>query len=146
MRQIGSLQATLLRLLRERGGWHRGCGWVWDSPSKTEAILKALVERGKATVDNEGKSPFYCAVDYATVPQNQSALAGDHAMAKNLSTPKNMDRAASDSAPGGMKKLDPAPGGGMIRSISGPSIHAKNPGGNLKNNTGVDEKATVQSP
>lgn len=66
-------------------------------------------------------------------------------MAKNLSTPKSMDRAASDSAPGGMKKMDPAPGGGMTRNISGPSIHNKNTGGDLKNNTGVDKGTSVES-
>lgn len=67
-------------------------------------------------------------------------------MAKNLATPKSMDRSASDSTPSGMRKMDPAPGGGMIRSIKGPAINVTNTGGDLKNNTGVDKGTSVESP
>lgn len=66
-------------------------------------------------------------------------------MAKNVSTPKSMDRAASDSAPGGMKKLDPAPRGTLTTNIKGPSIHTTNKGGDLKNNNGIDGGTTVIS-
>lgn len=66
-------------------------------------------------------------------------------MAKNVSTPKSMDRAASDSAPSGMRKMDPAPGGGMVRNIKGPSIHNTNTGGDLKNSDGIDKGTSVES-
>lgn len=43
-------------------------------------------------------------------------------MARNLKNERSSNKPASDSTPSGMKVMDPAPGGGRIRSISGPSI------------------------
>lgn len=68
-------------------------------------------------------------------------------MAKNVMTPKSMDKSASDSTPAGTKTLDPAPGGGMIRNIDGPKIHAANQkGGDLVNSNGMDARTTVENP
>jgi hypothetical protein len=66
-------------------------------------------------------------------------------MDKNLKNQTGYKDAASGSAPGGMKKLDPTPSGSKVKNISGPSIHATNKGGDKVNNTGVDSKATVIS-
>lgn len=67
-------------------------------------------------------------------------------MGKNLNTPKSMDRAASDSTPGGTKVMNPEPSGGKVRNISGPSISGPTTGGNKVNNTGIDNRTTVESP
>jgi hypothetical protein len=47
---------------------------------------------------------------------------------RNLKNERSSDRPASSSTPSGTKTMDPAPGGGKIRTISGPSIKS-NPQG-----------------
>lgn len=68
-------------------------------------------------------------------------------MAKNVMTPKSMDKMASDSTPSGLKTLSPAPGGKLTMGIEGPKIHGSNQkGGDLVNSNGVDARTTVESP
>jgi len=43
---LGSTQKDVLDSLRHYGKWFSGCGWVWDTPSGTERIMKSLVKRG----------------------------------------------------------------------------------------------------
>lgn len=66
-------------------------------------------------------------------------------MGKNLTNRTGVVKAASDSTPSGMKEMDPAPGGGKVRDISGPSVNSSTKGGNLKAISGVDAKTTVIS-
>lgn len=66
-------------------------------------------------------------------------------MDKNLTNQKGLNKPASDGTPSGTKTMDPAPGGGMVRNIKGPSIHTTNKGGDLKNNNGIDGGTTVES-
>lgn len=50
MKQLGDTQKTVLALMKQHGGyWYLGCGWLWDTPSGTDKILKSLVKRGLAT-------------------------------------------------------------------------------------------------
>ncbi len=67
-------------------------------------------------------------------------------MAKNLKNQPGFTKAASDSTPSGTKMMDPAPGGGMVRNIKGPSIHNTNKAGDLKNDNGIDRGTSVESP
>ncbi len=66
-------------------------------------------------------------------------------MDKNLKNQTGVSRPASDSTPSGTKTLSPAPGGGTVKNISGPSVHTKSSGGDMKNNTGIDGGTTVIS-
>lgn len=66
-------------------------------------------------------------------------------MDKNLKNQKGLDRPASDSTPSGTKMLDPAPGQGKVRNISGPSVHNKSGAGDLKNDNGIDGGTSVIS-
>jgi hypothetical protein len=43
-------------------------------------------------------------------------------MARNLKNERSSNKPASDSTPSGMKVMSPAPHGGKVRTISGPSI------------------------
>lgn len=65
---------------------------------------------------------------------------------KGLNEQDGMMPSASDSTPKGTKTMDPAPGGGMIRTIDGPKIHGgSNKGGDLMNQDGVDGRTTTES-
>lgn len=66
-------------------------------------------------------------------------------MDKNLKNQPGLNRPASDSTPGGMKTMDPKPGGGMVKNISGPSIHNKSGAGDKKNDNGIDGGTSVIS-
>ena len=43
-------------------------------------------------------------------------------MGRNLKNERSFNKPASDSTPSGMKVMSPAPNGGKVRNISGPSI------------------------
>lgn len=43
-------------------------------------------------------------------------------MGRNLKNERSSNKPASDSTPSGMKVMSPAPNGGKVRNISGPSI------------------------
>ncbi len=46
-RKLGENQRSMLWSLREhRGEWFNGCGWLWDTPSGTAALLDSLLRRG----------------------------------------------------------------------------------------------------
>lgn len=47
---------------------------------------------------------------------------------RNLKNERSSDKPASGSTPSGTKMMNPAPGGGRVRNISGPSIKS-NPQG-----------------
>lgn len=47
--KLGRVQEAVLRSLTVHGGWHDGCGWVWDTPSGTIRVLETLVKRGLVT-------------------------------------------------------------------------------------------------
>lgn len=67
-------------------------------------------------------------------------------MDKNLKNQPGYKDAAGSSTPSGTKMMDPSPGGGKVRNLSGmPSVHNKNPAGNLKNDKGIDAGTTVIS-
>ncbi len=66
-------------------------------------------------------------------------------MDKNLKNQTGYKNAASGSTPAGTKELSPAPGGGKVKMFSGPSVHSKNPAGNLKNDNGIDGGTSVIS-
>jgi len=66
-------------------------------------------------------------------------------MDKNLKNQPGFTKAASGGAPSGAKDLSPAPGGGKVKNISGPSVHTKNSGGDLNNNNGIDGGTSVIS-
>lgn len=47
MKQLKSVQSSVLNLLAERGGrWKAGCGWEWGSAHRTENVLSSLAPRG----------------------------------------------------------------------------------------------------
>lgn len=50
-RRVGGSQLRLLRLLRDRGPWHRGCGWHGCGDYETSKLADALLERGLARED-----------------------------------------------------------------------------------------------
>ena len=50
MRKLGKTQVSVLRSLREHGGWWAGCGWIWSNRSETIKLLDSLVKRGLATL------------------------------------------------------------------------------------------------
>ena len=49
MRALGDVQRNVLELLRDRGSWRVGCGWVWDNDSGTKRVLDTLTYRGLVT-------------------------------------------------------------------------------------------------
>lgn len=52
-RKLGASQATILRIMRQRGGfWYPGCGWIWDNLSGQIRILKSLEARGLVSRDH----------------------------------------------------------------------------------------------
>ncbi len=53
MMPLGRTQRDVLNALVDHEGWHRGCGWVWDTPGRTENIIKTLVDRGLARCETE---------------------------------------------------------------------------------------------
>lgn len=55
-RPLGPIQLELLKMLTPHsgwrsGGWHPGCGWIWDTVRGTARILDTLVARGLASVE-----------------------------------------------------------------------------------------------
>jgi len=60
MRELGSVQADVLKCLREHGSWGAvGCGWLWDTPSGTTRIMESLVKRRLATKTVDGHRIIY---------------------------------------------------------------------------------------
>ena len=51
-----------------------------------------------------------------------------HAMSRNLKRDPDSNKPASDATPSGMKVMSPAPNGGKVRNISGPSIKGEQVG------------------
>lgn len=53
--RLGSRQRHVLEALIRHGSWGEGCGWVWNTPSETDGILRSLTRRGFAeiTVDRD---------------------------------------------------------------------------------------------
>ena len=49
-------------------------------------------------------------------------------MGRGLKNERYSEKPASDSTPSGMKVMSPAPNGGKVRNISGPSIKSSNSG------------------
>lgn len=45
-RKLGVVQESVLRCLLEHEGWGPQCGWIWNSASGTEKIIRTLVTRG----------------------------------------------------------------------------------------------------
>lgn len=45
-RPLGETQKAVLHALSQHQRWYPGCGWVWDTPSGTERILRGLERRG----------------------------------------------------------------------------------------------------
>ena len=66
MRPLGKTQKRLLQLLKERHGWHPGCGWYWDSRTGTERVLDSLVRRGLAKTEPWGRAKRYTAIETPT--------------------------------------------------------------------------------
>lgn len=61
---MGSAQLSCLVALVNHKGWERNCGWLWDTPSGTEAYMQSFVKRGLATVSkrrtwNGGETDHY---------------------------------------------------------------------------------------
>ncbi len=54
MREMGNVQKSVLAALKKHGSWHICCGWVWDTPSNTERILRTLMRRGHVEVHEAG--------------------------------------------------------------------------------------------
>ena len=47
--KLGHVQQGCLEGLKTHGQWQRGlCGWMWDTPSRTEKVMVALVSNGLA--------------------------------------------------------------------------------------------------
>jgi DNA-binding MarR family transcriptional regulator len=46
MRPLGATQQSVLRALKEHGGWGPLCGWIWDTQGGTKRVLDSLVKRG----------------------------------------------------------------------------------------------------
>lgn len=51
--QLNCLQSMLSHQRREGGEpiWYHGCGWIWDTSSRTERVFESLAKRG--LVDRE---------------------------------------------------------------------------------------------
>ncbi len=54
-RPLTKTQSDLLDAMKRHDGfWHKGCGWVWTTESKTAKMMEALAARGVLKVF-EGK-------------------------------------------------------------------------------------------
>jgi DNA-binding PadR family transcriptional regulator len=49
--KLGTVQLSVLESIAESGRWYRGCGWLWDTHSNTERVLKSLVRRGLVAIE-----------------------------------------------------------------------------------------------
>ena len=46
-KSLGPTQRAVLEcFLQHSGSWYRGCGWLWDTWSRTERIMESLHRRG----------------------------------------------------------------------------------------------------
>lgn len=45
-RPLGKIQRLVLADLERHGRWHERCGWLWDTPSHTRALMESLAKRG----------------------------------------------------------------------------------------------------
>jgi hypothetical protein len=68
---LGPHQKAVLRALKERGQWHRGCGWFYDTRSRTVRILEALVARD-LVVKTKREAPFTAPIDAYRLQENKS--------------------------------------------------------------------------
>lgn len=71
-RKLGEVQEVNLRNLRERGEWHRGTWWLWDTLSNTERIMESLVKRGLATKAVEKRYKNFKTTVYRPVVEDNS--------------------------------------------------------------------------
>ncbi|USC17073.1 hypothetical protein [Rhodococcus sp. 11-3] len=46
--RLGDRQRSVLEALLDHGQWYAGCGWVWDTVSGTDRVMRSLVRRGLA--------------------------------------------------------------------------------------------------
>lgn len=62
MKKLGHIQEAVLRCLNSHYGyWKRDdmrCGWVWDTQSGTERILKSMIPHGVVRYDPVTKKYF----------------------------------------------------------------------------------------
>lgn len=50
--KLGRRQSSVLKTLRDEGGWDNHAGWRWESTKVTRQILDSLVKRGYATFED----------------------------------------------------------------------------------------------
>lgn len=46
--KCGKVQRLVVESLCDAGCWFPGCGWVWDTPSGTERVVRSLCTRNMA--------------------------------------------------------------------------------------------------
>lgn len=57
---LGSDQAGVLRVIKEKRSWYIGCGWNWATLSRTRRIMASLVKKGLVQIE-EGQKGTFCA-------------------------------------------------------------------------------------
>lgn len=50
--RLGDTQKEMLKILRKKEYWFKGCGWLWDTHSNTARILDGLVKKELVTNAN----------------------------------------------------------------------------------------------
>jgi len=58
---LGHVQREVLEALERSGSWHCTCGWVWDTPGRTQRVLDQLVKRrlARTAAVGNGKLIYY---------------------------------------------------------------------------------------